>query len=468
MREGAKGLVRMGAPLRKGDALYCEQVEPLSGRRYVLSGSALAPMLVGGGLGGILEHVLPGEGAQDATDPWENPPGDLVVRLYYEGVPPAEWTAHSCVRPRPLLLLGGGDGGEVAAAAAGGIAGAALRERAEAEEMRGEAAAAAAAAAAAEAMAQAAASADAAAAALEAGAANAKGDKTQLKALQAARGEAREASVRARQRWQHCASLAAARASGRWDAAARPTGLCLVFGDRPSPSLSAAACMAGMAAGHPTLRWRCVRVPLGDDVAPAEALADDEWAALGCASAVVLDMDLDTGLGKDLDTGLGMDLDTGLGKDLDTGLDMDLNTGLGTHQRGGTGLGTGLDAGGRREGSLAPAGPPQSVQAQPTGAAAAPGAADGGADVEDAEEGLLTAKEAAVRRAHTRCYDCGIAEARCAGASPVALLTYAASSLRRTAVRLASAADSRTCCMWPAGVLPLMREGQSLQRCGLG
>jgi hypothetical protein len=64
-RDGSKGLSRAGAPLRRGDAFFCEDFRSLSGRRHVLSGPAALPRLLeAGGKGGAVTVVVPLEGCQ--------------------------------------------------------------------------------------------------------------------------------------------------------------------------------------------------------------------------------------------------------------------------------------------------------------------------------------------------------------------------------------------------------------------
>lgn len=99
-REGPKGLVRMGAPLRRGDAFYCESVVALSGRRYVLWGSAVAaPLAEEGGRGGYVTHRLPAEGCQ-AREPHPGAPATLLL-------PRAKVTASrhpSCARSTAQII----------------------------------------------------------------------------------------------------------------------------------------------------------------------------------------------------------------------------------------------------------------------------------------------------------------------------------------------------------------------------
>lgn len=100
---------------------------------------------------------------QDPEDPWENPPGDLEVRVFFEGVNPEKRIRRLCggfsALPGVVYLVGGGggceevDGGDgdmggavVAAACCGAAAGERARLGREAEWMEGEARAAEAAA----------------------------------------------------------------------------------------------------------------------------------------------------------------------------------------------------------------------------------------------------------------------------------------------------------------------------------
>ena len=223
-REGAKDLAYIAPPLRRGDALYALRVRTLGGRDALLCGSPLAASLAAGGAGGVVASTLHGEGMPDPSDPWDNPPGDLIVRMLNPPAPPERRALRSAARQRPLLLLP--DAQAVpAAAAAGGVAGAALRTQREADEMAAE-------------------------------------------------------------------ELIQSSDSGR---RAAPTGVILVVTTCGEEAASAAAeaFAAGATAALRVLRWRRVRViiPESPADAPAELLLDDEWAALGCADAVVLDCD---------------------------------------------------------------------------------------------------------------------------------------------------------------------------------
>ena len=136
-REGAKHLAYAAPPLRRGDALYALRVRTRGGRDVWLCGSPVAASLAAGGAGGVVATTLQGEGMPDPCDPWENPPGDLVVRLLNPPAPPERRVLRSAARQRPLLLLPDAQAA-VAAAAAGGVAGAALRTQREADEMAAE------------------------------------------------------------------------------------------------------------------------------------------------------------------------------------------------------------------------------------------------------------------------------------------------------------------------------------------
>ena len=136
-REGSKDLAYVAPPLRRGDALYALRVRALSGREALLCGSPLAASLAAGGAGGVVALTLRGEGMPDPGDPWEHPPGDLLVRMLNTPAPPERRALRCAARQRPLLLLPDAQAA-TPAAVAGGVAGAALRTQCEADEMAAE------------------------------------------------------------------------------------------------------------------------------------------------------------------------------------------------------------------------------------------------------------------------------------------------------------------------------------------
>ena len=87
-----------------------------------------------GGAGGTWQAVLRGEGLYDAADPWEQPAGDLTVRLRYPACLLAEARISCCLAPAPVHLLGSGGDAVSAALAAGSVAGM-LGHRREVAEM---------------------------------------------------------------------------------------------------------------------------------------------------------------------------------------------------------------------------------------------------------------------------------------------------------------------------------------------
>jgi hypothetical protein len=232
-REGAKDLTCAGPPLRRRDALYCLRLRTLAGHEELLLGSAVAPSLASGGRGGFITHALPGEGMPDPVDPWDNPPGNLTVRLHVEAVAPETRVLRSTARQRTVLLVGG-SAATTPGATAGGVVGTTLREALEAEEME-------------------------------------------------------------REEAQSFVAAAAAAATTRSSSQpAQLHGVCLVVSDGRggAPSAAAQALMAAATSALRPLRWaRAHAVCSHGDDAPAELLLDEEWSALLGARAIVIDFD---------------------------------------------------------------------------------------------------------------------------------------------------------------------------------
>ena len=112
----------MAAPQHANDALFCEACVTLGGRHIVLIASALLPSLSSGGQGGFVDHVFPGEGMPDPRDPWEHPPGALVIRLRHAPRNLERGSIITPVRPGLVFLLGSGDATLPAAAVGGAMA----------------------------------------------------------------------------------------------------------------------------------------------------------------------------------------------------------------------------------------------------------------------------------------------------------------------------------------------------------
>ena len=121
-RSGAKDLLRMAAPQHESDLLFCEACQTLAGRHIVLVASPLMPSLCSGGQGGFTDHVFPGEGMPDPRDPWEHPPGALVIRLRHSPRSLERGTINTPVRPGLVFLLGSSDAVLPAAAVGGAMA----------------------------------------------------------------------------------------------------------------------------------------------------------------------------------------------------------------------------------------------------------------------------------------------------------------------------------------------------------
>jgi hypothetical protein len=177
----------------------------------------------------------------DPADPWDNPPGNLTVRLHVEAVAPEARVVRCAARQRPVLLVAG-SAAVVPAAAAGGVVGATLREALEAEEMERE---------------------------------------DDGKSFAAAAATTAMMTQQERRRTTSPAQL---------------LGVCLVVSDGRSgsgaPSLAAQALMAAATASLRPLRWVIAHAVCGADdaaSAPAELLLDEEWTALLNARAIVID-----------------------------------------------------------------------------------------------------------------------------------------------------------------------------------
>ena len=121
-RSGAKDLLRMAAPQHASDVLSCESCVTMGGRHVILVAAVLLPSLSSGGQGGFDDHVFPGEGMPDPRDPWEYPPGALVIRLRRAPRNLERGSISTPVRPGLVFLLGSGDATLPAAAVGGAIA----------------------------------------------------------------------------------------------------------------------------------------------------------------------------------------------------------------------------------------------------------------------------------------------------------------------------------------------------------
>mmetsp|Transcript_48816 Transcript_48816/g.93364 ORF Transcript_48816/g.93364 Transcript_48816/m.93364 type:complete len:559 (+) Transcript_48816:122-1798(+) len=136
-RSGPKDLVHIGPPIERGNVWYLHSVTSLAGTNIIMFGNALARSLESGGMGGFIEESFEIEGCQDPEDPWENNPGDLIIKLYNTGVRLEERVIRSAVAPHPCFMIGSG-----CAVGAGAIAGHyaadAVLQRIEGDEMAAE------------------------------------------------------------------------------------------------------------------------------------------------------------------------------------------------------------------------------------------------------------------------------------------------------------------------------------------
>lgn len=67
--------------LAPGETRIALDLTTLQGKRRLLRGSAWAAAAAGGGVGGMWREVVAGQGLYDPQDPWDNPPGDLIVQV---------------------------------------------------------------------------------------------------------------------------------------------------------------------------------------------------------------------------------------------------------------------------------------------------------------------------------------------------------------------------------------------------
>ena len=66
--------------LQKGQTLVAEDVQGLYGRSHLVTANLFVEAAANGGKGGVIRHMLEGEGLYDADDPWNSPKGDLVIK----------------------------------------------------------------------------------------------------------------------------------------------------------------------------------------------------------------------------------------------------------------------------------------------------------------------------------------------------------------------------------------------------
>lgn len=68
------------ANLQKGQILVGETIQGLYGRSHFFAANLFLEAAANGGKGGVMCHVLEGEGLYDAMDPWNGPKGHLVIK----------------------------------------------------------------------------------------------------------------------------------------------------------------------------------------------------------------------------------------------------------------------------------------------------------------------------------------------------------------------------------------------------
>ncbi|GAB4822442.1 hypothetical protein N2152v2_009488 [Parachlorella kessleri] len=133
-RSGRANLELFARALAPGDLFFAVSVNTLQGKQKLLTGSAFHVAASAGGAGGMWRSVVKGQGLWDPQDPWDLPPGDLIVQVRYPGFQLGREGVRSSLRPQPVYLLGSA-AEQVPAAMVGGCLVAALAHRLAAEEL---------------------------------------------------------------------------------------------------------------------------------------------------------------------------------------------------------------------------------------------------------------------------------------------------------------------------------------------
>ena len=68
--------------LQKGQILVGENIQGLYGCSHFFAANLFLEAAANGGTGGVLCHVLEGEGLYDADDPWNSPRGHLLIKVW--------------------------------------------------------------------------------------------------------------------------------------------------------------------------------------------------------------------------------------------------------------------------------------------------------------------------------------------------------------------------------------------------
>jgi hypothetical protein len=86
---GRANLEVFAQALSPGDIFFAVDLTTLQGKHILLTTSAFAAAAAAGGAGGMWRRVVAGQGLWDPQDPWDNPPGDLIVQVrHLEGFIP--------------------------------------------------------------------------------------------------------------------------------------------------------------------------------------------------------------------------------------------------------------------------------------------------------------------------------------------------------------------------------------------
>lgn len=79
---GAKDLEYLArGSVQKGLVLFGEEICSIYGRTYLVTVNLFLEAAKNGGKGGIVYHVLKGEGLYDPADAWGRPRGDMTVKV---------------------------------------------------------------------------------------------------------------------------------------------------------------------------------------------------------------------------------------------------------------------------------------------------------------------------------------------------------------------------------------------------
>jgi len=70
--------------LQKGHTLFGEDVCAIYGRSHLVTANLFLEAAANGGKGGVLVQALKGEGLLDPVDPWNQPKGDLIVKVGHQ------------------------------------------------------------------------------------------------------------------------------------------------------------------------------------------------------------------------------------------------------------------------------------------------------------------------------------------------------------------------------------------------